>query len=169
MKAIELGFKLNAEAPETRSITAEVKRLEGLGYEYEAAEASLALLIAKTLAHRELPFKVDGYHVSIRSHNGSSVCEATVKVCVGGKTSHTVAEGDGPVNALDSALRAAWLSFSRTARCSVDRLQGPHSRWFGGYRRQDPRIDHFQRRQAGVGHCGREREHHFGQPPGAGG
>jgi 2-isopropylmalate synthase len=83
MKAAELGFKLTPEAPETRSITAEVKRLEGLGYEYEAAEASLALLIGKTLAHRELPFNVDGYHVSIRNHGGTSVCEATVKVRVG--------------------------------------------------------------------------------------
>jgi 2-isopropylmalate synthase len=111
MKAMELGFKLASEAPETRAITAEVKRRESLGFEYEAAEASLALLIGKTLAHRELPFKVDGYHVSIRSHNGSSICEATVKVRVGDKTAHTVAEGDGPVNALDGALRAALARF----------------------------------------------------------
>jgi 2-isopropylmalate synthase len=111
MKAAELGFKLAPEAPETRVITAEVKRRESLGFEYEAAEASLALLIGKTLAHRELPFKVDGYHVSIRSHNGSSVCEATVKVRVGDQTAHTVAEGDGPVNALDGALRAALARF----------------------------------------------------------
>jgi len=111
MKAAELGFKLTPEAPETRSITAEVKRLEGLGYEYEAAEASLALLIGKTLAHRELPFNVDGYHVSIRNHGGTSVCEATVKVRVGAKTAHTVAEGDGPVNALDTALRNALSGF----------------------------------------------------------
>ena len=111
MKATELGFKLQPEAPETRAITSEVKRLESLGYEYEAAEASLALLIAKTMAHRELPFKVDGYHVSIRSHGGSSICEATVKVRVEGKTAHTVAEGDGPVNALDGALRQALGGF----------------------------------------------------------
>lgn len=107
MKAAELGFSLSPEAPETRKITSEVKRLEGLGYEYEAAEASLALLIGRTLAHRELPFSVDTYHVSIRSHNGTSVCEATVKVRVGDQTAHTVAEGDGPVNALDGALRQA--------------------------------------------------------------
>jgi 2-isopropylmalate synthase len=50
---------------------------------------------------------VDGYHVSIRSSGASSVCEATVKVRVGDRTAHTVAEGDGPVNALDGALRAA--------------------------------------------------------------
>jgi 2-isopropylmalate synthase len=111
MKASELGFKLETDAPETRAITSEVKRKESLGYEYEAAEGSLALLIQKTLAHRELPFAVDGYHVSIRSHAGASICEATVKVRVGDKTSHTVAEGDGPVNALDGALRAALRGF----------------------------------------------------------
>lgn len=111
MKAKELGFKLEPDAPETRAITSEVKRLESLGYEYEAAEASLALLIRKTLAKSELPFKVDGYHVSIRSHNKDSICEATVKVRVGDQTAHTVAEGDGPVNALDSALRQALRGF----------------------------------------------------------
>jgi 2-isopropylmalate synthase len=107
MKAAELGFKLSPEAPETRAITAEVKRLESVGYEYEAAEASLALLMKRTLAHRTLPFTVESYHVSIRGQDGTSVCEATVKVRVGEKTAHTVAEGDGPVNALDGALRQA--------------------------------------------------------------
>lgn len=111
MKAAELGFNLQADAPETRAITAEVKRLEAQGYEYEAAEASLALLIGKTLAKRDLPFAVDGYHVSIRAHGGNSVCEATVKVRVGDQTAHTVAEGDGPVNALDGALRQALVNF----------------------------------------------------------
>ena len=111
MKAAELGFKLSPDAPETRAITDEVKRRESEGYEYEAAEASLALLIGKTMAHRELPFTVDGYHVSIRSHNGNSVCEATVKVRVGDETAHTVGEGDGPVNALDAALRQALSKF----------------------------------------------------------
>lgn len=111
MKAAELGFKLAVEAGETRTITAEVKRLENLGYEYEAAEASLALLIGKTLAKKEPLFSVDGYHVSIRSNKGASVCEATVKVRVGDKTANTVAEGDGPVNALDGALRQALAGF----------------------------------------------------------
>jgi 2-isopropylmalate synthase len=112
MKAAELGFKLAPDAPETRAITAEVKRRENLGYEYEAAEASLALLIRGILDHNpELLFTVDGYHVSIRSNGTASVCEATVKVRVGDQTAHTVAEGDGPVNALDSALRSALARF----------------------------------------------------------
>jgi 2-isopropylmalate synthase len=111
MKAAELGFKLQADAPETRAITAEVKRLEGQGYEYEAAEGSLALLIRKILKHQEPPFRIEGYHVSIRRDRSISVCQASVKVKVDGVIEHTIAEGDGPVNALDGALRLALVKF----------------------------------------------------------
>lgn len=111
MKAAELGFKLAPDAPETRTITAEVKRLEGEGYEYEAAEGSLALLIRKIMKHREPPFHIEGYHVSIRRDKSISVCQASVKVKVDGVTEHTIAEGDGPVNALDQALRNALVKF----------------------------------------------------------
>ncbi len=111
MKAAELGLKLQPDAPETRAITAEVKRLEGLGYEYEAAEGSLALLIRKILKHQEPPFKIESYHVSIRRDRTLFVCQASVKVLVDGATEHTIAEGDGPVNALDGALRAALVGF----------------------------------------------------------
>ena len=111
MKAAELGFKLAPDAPETRAITAEVKRLEGEGYEYEAAEGSLALLIRKSLEHQEPPFQIEGYHVSVRRDRSISVCQASVKVKVDGVTEHTIAEGDGPVNALDGALRRALIKF----------------------------------------------------------
>jgi 2-isopropylmalate synthase len=111
MKAVELGFKLQPEAPETRAITAEVKRLEGQGYEYEAAEGSLALLIRKILKHQEPPFRIEGYHVSIRRERSIFVCQASVKVKVDGMVEHTIAEGDGPVNALDGALRLALVKF----------------------------------------------------------
>jgi 2-isopropylmalate synthase len=111
MKAVELGFNLEPDAPETRTITAEVKRLEGEGYEYEAAEGSLALLIQKTLKHQDPPFKIEGYHVSVRRDRSISVCQASVKVQVDGVTEHTIAEGDGPINALDGALRRALMKF----------------------------------------------------------
>jgi 2-isopropylmalate synthase len=107
MKADELGFKLKTESPELKVITALVKERENAGYEYEAAEGSLALLIGNTLQHRTAPFIVEKYHVSMRRDSKESICEATVRVRVGDKTQHEVAEGDGPVNALDSALRAA--------------------------------------------------------------
>jgi 2-isopropylmalate synthase len=112
MKAKELGFKLPPEAPEAREITARVKELESQGYEYEAAEASLALLIRGVLDHNpELLFTVEMYHVSMRRDQKESICEATVRVRVGDEIAHTVAEGDGPVNALDGALRRALVKF----------------------------------------------------------
>ena len=108
IKAQELGFKLTPEMPETKAITAKIKDLENRGYEYEAAEASLALVIRSVLSQNPAPnFTVDSYHVSMRGNGQSSVCEATIKVRVGDTTHHTVAEGDGPVNALDGALRSA--------------------------------------------------------------
>jgi 2-isopropylmalate synthase len=110
-KAKELGFKLTPETPALKPILGRIKELENQGFEFEAAEASLALLIQKHLQHRELPFMVEGYHVSMRGNGVSSVCEATVKVSVKNEFSHTVAEGDGPVNALDSALRQALSKF----------------------------------------------------------
>ena len=75
------------------------------------------------------PFAVDAYHVSMRSDGDASVCEATVKVRVGSERAHTVAEGDGPVNALDAALRAALVTLlPATAERPPDRLQSPHHR-----------------------------------------
>jgi 2-isopropylmalate synthase len=110
-KAKELGLKLAPDAPEMKAILARIKELENEGLEFEAAEGSLALLIQRHLRHRELPFVVEGYHVSMRGDGSTTVCEATVKVRVKDKSAHTVAEGDGPVNALDGALRQALSRF----------------------------------------------------------
>jgi len=68
-------------------------------------------LIRKILKHEEAPFTVSAYHVSMRRDGLESVVEATVKVRVGRQVAHTVSEGDGPVNALDRALRAALAKF----------------------------------------------------------
>jgi len=111
LKAEELGFKINHDTPELKSILTKIKAMEHQGYEYEAAEGSLALLIRKILKHQEPPFVVKAYHVSMRREGTDSICEATIKVRVGNAFAHTVAEGDGPVNALDSALRAALVRF----------------------------------------------------------
>src|SRR5581483_10334077 len=110
-KAKELGFKLTTETPELKTILARVKELENEGFEFEAAEASLALLIQKQLERRELPFAVEGYHVSMRGNGASSICEGTIKVRVKEQFSHTVADRDGPVNAHDSALRQGLAKF----------------------------------------------------------
>ena len=112
MKARELGFDVTKDTPELNAMLARVKALEYQGYEFEAADGSLALLIRRTLKDEQTPFRVDAYHVSMRSEGTtSSVCEATVKVRVGHEHAHTVADGDGPVNALDGALRSALVKF----------------------------------------------------------
>ena len=116
LKAQELGFKIHNDTPELKAILARIKELEHQGYEFEAAEGSFALLIRKILKHERAPFTVTAYHVSMRRDGLESVVEATVKVRVGDKVAHTVAEGDGPVNALDSALRGALMQFFREIR-----------------------------------------------------
>ena len=113
MKARELGFDLSNTTPQLREVLARIKELEHQGYEFEAADGSLALLIRRALTTGVRPFVVEAYHVSLRRESETSVCEATVKVRVGRELAHTVADGDGPVNALDSALRAALVRFYR--------------------------------------------------------
>ncbi|HKT82075.1 MAG TPA: citramalate synthase [Vicinamibacterales bacterium] len=113
MKARELGFEVNNQTPQLRDMLARIKDLEHQGYEFEAADGSLALLIRRALTHEPPPFLVDAYHVSMRREGEGSVCEAVVKVRVGNESEHRVAEGDGPVNALDSALRAALVRHYR--------------------------------------------------------
>jgi len=111
LKARELGFDVSRDTPELEAMLKRVKALEHEGYEFEAADGSLALLIRRALRHEARHFTVDAYHVSMRSGAANSICEATVKIVVGRDHAHTVADGDGPVNALDGALRSALLKF----------------------------------------------------------
>jgi 2-isopropylmalate synthase len=113
MKARELGFDVNNTTPQLRAMLARIKDLEHEGFEFEAADGSLALLMRRALADAPSPFVVEAYHVSMRHDGRTSVCEATVKVRVGAELAHTVADGDGPVNALDAALRGALVRFYR--------------------------------------------------------
>jgi 2-isopropylmalate synthase len=93
-------------------ILAQVQDLEHKGYEFEAAEASFDMLVKKTLGLYRPKFERLSYQVNVEAQqDGAPVTEATVKVRVGHDTMHTVSEGDGPVNALDSALRKALLPF----------------------------------------------------------
>ena len=121
IKAQELGFKLTNDTPELRQILDTIKQREHEGYEFEAAEASMALLIRGILDHNpELLFTVDKYHISMRRDSKQSICEATVRVRVGKTIHDEVAEGDGPVNALDSALRSALAkSFPKLKKVSL--------------------------------------------------
>jgi 2-isopropylmalate synthase len=113
IKAEKLGFKLAKGGPEAAAILASVKQMENEGYEFEAAEASFDLLIRKQLGSHKQLFALDEYHCSYRRSGRLAwdKCEATVKLSVGGVQEYTVAEGDGPVNALDAALRKALRPF----------------------------------------------------------
>ena len=108
-KARELGFQLDKRSPQVAAILQEVKRLEHEGYEFEAAEASFELLVRRVLSDPEPLWELLEYHCTyIRSvRNQYETCEATVKLRLGDKHIYMVAEGDGPINALDAALRKA--------------------------------------------------------------
>ncbi len=112
-KASEMGVSLQKGSPEAVEILKEVKRLENLGYEFEAADASLELLIRRQLGKHAPLFELKEYHCFFwrRAILNATTCEATVKLSVKGLSEYTVAEGDGPVNALDAALRKALRPF----------------------------------------------------------
>ncbi|MFV0337040.1 MAG: citramalate synthase [Chthoniobacterales bacterium] len=111
IKAKELGFDLKKGSPEVAGLLNAVKVAESQGYEYEAADASLALLILDELGAKKSLFDLVEYHCSFRRGQSVPNCEATVKLRVKGEEAYTVAEGDGPVNALDAASRKALLPF----------------------------------------------------------
>jgi 2-isopropylmalate synthase len=121
MKAKSLGIDLDRDSPATSTALDELKKLEHAGWSFEDAEASLALLLRRHLGKtKTVPFEVMSYHVTARGAQGSAYCEAVVRVNVGGKESLTVAEGDGPVHALDQALRSALVkSFPKIAKVSL--------------------------------------------------
>jgi 2-isopropylmalate synthase len=107
-KARELGLELNDE----QRVLEELKRLEHDGYEFEAADASFELLVRRLCGAHEPFFELLGFRV-IDEHRGAlmPMSEATVKIKVGNRVEHTAASGNGPVNALDNALRRALERF----------------------------------------------------------
>jgi 2-isopropylmalate synthase len=107
LKAKELGLEFDEKRPEMKGLIEELKEREFRGYEYEAADASFRLLVARHIGERKVFFEVEGYRVIIERHGVDLWAEATVKVRVAGETVHTVAEDIGPVGALDKALRLA--------------------------------------------------------------
>jgi len=91
-----------------RKVLARVQDLENEGYQFEAAEASFELLLRREIGRHRSFFVLDHYRIVVLKMDGNTpIAEATVKLQVNGHAEHTVAEGDGPVNALDGALRRA--------------------------------------------------------------
>lgn len=107
LKAKELGIELDEKRPEMKGLIEELKEREFRGYEYEAADASFRLLVARHLGETQSFFEVENYRVIVERHGGELWAEATVKLRVNGESVHTVAEEVGPVGALDKALRRA--------------------------------------------------------------
>ena len=110
-KAAEFGIYLDKRSPEVAHIINEIKRREREGYEYESADASLELLIRRHLGLSRKFFELVNFTVVVTHRNGTITAEAKVKVRVGDEELITAAEGDGPVHALDIALRKALESF----------------------------------------------------------
>ncbi len=111
-KSEEMGIKLGANGDESRRIVDKIKTMEDQGYQFDAAEGSLELLIKKETGRFEEPFTLESFRVTIeKNRSGPSASQATIKISVGGVDEITAAEGDGPVNALDNALRKALNKF----------------------------------------------------------
>ena len=113
LKAVELGVDRLESANNAREVLGALKQQEAQGYAFEAADASFRLLVEKVLQKRRSFFDLDGFRVIVEKRGPSQPClsEATVKLRVCGEEELTVAEGDGPVNALDKALRQALTRF----------------------------------------------------------
>ena len=109
-KAEELGLEVSAA--HGGQVLEKIKSLEAEGFAYEAAEASVALLMARQQADYQPPFEVLHFQAGVgRREGGGMFAEATVKVRIGDEIVHTAGEGNGPVSALDSALRKALEPF----------------------------------------------------------
>jgi 2-isopropylmalate synthase len=112
-KAAEYGFDLNRKSPQTKALLKAVTEREHEGYSYEGAEGSFELLLMESVGTFRQLFELKGFRciVEKRGEDVEPITEATVKLMVNGTETLTVAEGDGPVHALDGALRKALLEF----------------------------------------------------------
>jgi 2-isopropylmalate synthase len=111
-KAKEMGLALGDNGYDSQKIVKEIKRMEDQGYQFEAAEGSLELLMKKTTGQFREPFSLVSLRViNEKNRDGQSISQATIKICVGEEEEITAAEGNGPVNAIDNALRKALSKF----------------------------------------------------------
>jgi 2-isopropylmalate synthase len=118
-RAKEIGVNLPPKGKEAQQLLDRVKYLESRGFQYENAQASFDLMVRRAQPGYKPPFELIDFMVVVEKsrrpgnseHGEGMLSEAMVKVRVGGGVMHTAAEGDGPVNALDNALRKALLEF----------------------------------------------------------
>ncbi len=115
LRAKQLELDLSKNDPKTKKILKLIQSLEYQGYHFEAAEASFELLMKKALKKYSKFFELEGFRVVNEKQGDKKITsEAIIKVKVKGKKEHTAAEGDGPVNALDNAIRKALKDFYPT-------------------------------------------------------
>lgn len=106
-KAEEHGLEV-ASREQVADVLSDIKELEARGFSFEAAEASVAMMLKRQQAGYQPPFELVDFFVNVEHRSGRGIfAEAMVKVRVNGEVLHTAAEGNGPVNALDLALRKA--------------------------------------------------------------
>ncbi len=111
-RAKDFNLDLNKNTPETKKILQLLQKLEHQGYHFEAAEASFEILMNRMLKKYKKFFELEGFKVVIEKQGNKKITsEAVTKIKVNGKREHTVAMGDGPVNALDNALRKGLKDF----------------------------------------------------------
>jgi 2-isopropylmalate synthase len=112
-KADEFGIHLDPDSPQLQDIVTTLKNLENEGFQFEAAEASFELLMKKALGLHKRFFDLIGFRIIVekRKEGEEPLSEATIMVRVGGRVEHTAATGNGPVNAIDNALRKALDKF----------------------------------------------------------
>ena len=106
-KAEKFGIEIDSKDPRLKKLTREVKDLENMGLTFEEGEASFELLMRRTLGLYDRFFTLEGFRVidEKRGHDEKVIVEATVKINVNNEKFHTAADGNGPVSALDHALR----------------------------------------------------------------
>ena len=119
-KAEEFG--LDVDRQQARDVVAQIKDLEAQGFTFESAEASVNLMVRRSKQDYQPPFELIDFMVLVEHRQGRGLlAEATVKVRVGERVLHTAAEGNGPVNALDAALRKALVDvYPRLAEIRLD-------------------------------------------------
>lgn len=111
-QAGDKSFKLGKDTPEAQQVIDTVKKMESEGYQFEGAEASFDILLKKALGKHRAFFDLVSFRVIVENRGKDKlVSEATVKLKVNGVLENTVGEGDGPINALDQALRKALTKF----------------------------------------------------------
>lgn len=112
LKARELELELDKKSPKAKKVLELLQKLEHKGYQFEAAEASFEILVKKALKKYKNFFDLESFRVIIEKRKSGRVSsEATIKLKVNNVEEHTSAEGDGPINALDNALRKALRDF----------------------------------------------------------